>query len=86
MRAGDAAAPFVSWPTGAKLLNHIRSQRRGADPVVGDDVMPAFPLRSELLEASDDASVLAEHLAAEEVFDPPFILSIHGVVLRECDR
>jgi hypothetical protein len=24
MRAGDAAAPFVSWATWAKLLNHMR--------------------------------------------------------------
>jgi hypothetical protein len=36
MRAGDAAAPFVSWATRAELLNHIRlsSQARCTLPIV----------------------------------------------------
>ena len=40
MRAGDAAAPFVSWPTGAKLLNHIRlsSQARHTLPMAPCDL------------------------------------------------
>jgi hypothetical protein len=40
MRAGDAAAPFVSWPTRAKLLNHIRlsSQARCTLPMASCDL------------------------------------------------
>ena len=42
MRAGDAAAPFVSWATRAKLLNHIRlsSQARCTLPMESCDLGP----------------------------------------------
>ena len=42
MRAGDAAAPFVSWPTRAKLLNHRRlsSRARCTLPMASCDLGP----------------------------------------------
>jgi hypothetical protein len=42
MRADDAAAPFVSWATWAKLLNHMRlsSQARCTLPMASCDLGP----------------------------------------------
>ena len=67
MRAGDAAAPFVSWATWAKLLNHMRlsSHARCTLPMASCDLGP-------FTEGLDKAAPLKRSGAMKETLAKAF--------------